>query len=85
MIITDELIILGEQIKKLRTDKGYTIRTLSEMTHIDKMHIVKIEAGKADVKFSTLCKLATALNVTLHELIPIAANASTAIDNISKG
>jgi len=85
VIITDELIILGEQIKKLRTDKGYTIRTLSEMTHIDKMQIVKIEAGKADVKFSTLCKLATALNVTLHELIPIAANASTAIDNISKG
>lgn len=85
MIITDELIILGEQIKKLRTDKGYTIRTLSEMTHIDKMQIVKIEAGRADAKFSTLCRIATALNVTLRELIPIAANASTAIDNISKG
>ena len=80
MIITDELIILGEQIKKLRTDKGYTIRTLSEMTHI-----VKIETGRADAKFSTLCRIATALNVTLHELIPITANNPTIIDNTPRG
>jgi len=85
VIITDELIILGEQIKKLRTDKGYTIRTLSEMTHIDKMQIVKIEAGRADAKFSTLCRIATALNVTLHELIPITANNPTIIDNTPRG
>ncbi|MFQ9519192.1 MAG: helix-turn-helix domain-containing protein [Acutalibacteraceae bacterium] len=85
MIITDELIILGKQIRKLRNSKGYTIRTLSEMTHIDKMQIVKIEAGRADAKFSTLCRIATALNVTMHELIPIAANMSPAIDNIQKG
>lgn len=55
------------------------------MTHIDKMQIVKIEAGRADAKFSTLCRIATALNVTMHELIPIAANMSPAIDNIQKG
>lgn len=80
MIVTDELIILGEQIKKLRTDRGYTIRTLAAVTRIDKMQIVKIEAGRVDVRFTTLCRLALALNVTQHELIPITANPLVSID-----
>lgn len=50
------------------------------MTQIDKMQIVKIETGRADVRFTTLCRLASALNVTLHDLIPITANAQNEID-----
>ena len=80
MIITDELTRLGKQIKKLRIERGYTIRTLSDMTHIDKMQIVKIEAGRADVRFTTLCRLSTAFSVTLHDLIPIVSNTQNEID-----
>lgn len=50
------------------------------MTHIDKMQIVKIESGRADVRFTTLCRLSTAFSVTLHDLIPIATNSQNEID-----
>ena len=54
-------------LKKIRTEKGYTIPQLAEKTGIPKRTIEDIQR-RGDCLVSNALKLATALGVTLDEL-----------------
>jgi DNA-binding XRE family transcriptional regulator len=57
---------LGERIKRLRTEQGFTQEQLAERVGITKSNICNIEAGKYSVGFDILYKIATALGTKLE-------------------
>lgn len=57
---------LGERIKRLRTEQGFTQEQLAERVGITKSNICNIEAGKYSVGFDILNKIATALGTKLE-------------------
>ena len=57
---------LGERIKRLRTEQGFTQEQLAERVGITKSNICNIEAGKYSVGFDILIKIATALGTKLE-------------------
>lgn len=74
-LLKDENISLGENIKKLRKNKGLTQDKLSEITKISIASIQRYESGKRQPNIQTLNKIAIALDVPLNELL--GANATT--------
>lgn len=60
---------LGERIKKLRKSKGYTNSLdFSVDKKISYSQIARWEAGRHNITFDNLCKLADALGITVSEL-----------------
>ena len=68
-LLKDENISLGENIKKLRKDKGLTQDKLSEITKISIASIQRYESGKRQPNIQTVNKFAQALNVSLDDLV----------------
>ncbi|MFL0197607.1 helix-turn-helix domain-containing protein [Clostridium sp. WILCCON 0269] len=60
---------IGEQIKMLRKSAGFTQEQLAAKTNISLSAIGKYEVGERIPKYETLGKLATALGVTINELV----------------
>ena len=58
-----------EQLRKLRLERGLSLRTLGVMAGIHAVSLVRLEAGKFDPRLSTLRKLAQALEVSVCDLI----------------
>lgn len=56
-------------LKDVRTSKKVTTRTLAELSGVSKSYINDIENGTTNPTVETLCKLATALDVGVGELI----------------
>jgi transcriptional regulator with XRE-family HTH domain len=69
MTESDLRTILGENLKKYRTLKGFAQAKLAEMLDISPNFISDIETGKRWLSSDTLVKLAEALNVEVFELI----------------
>ena len=65
---TDFKKALGENLRKIRTEKGLTQEYISLESGISRSHIAMIEAGKRDVTISTLFKISRALNVTINKI-----------------
>lgn len=74
-LLKDESISLGENIKKLRKNKGLTQDKLSEITKISIASIQRYESGKRQPNIQTLNKIAIVLDVPLNELL--STNATT--------
>lgn len=55
------------KLKQIRNEKGLTLKALSEISGVPQRTIEDLEA-RGDGRFSTLKKLAKALEVTLDEL-----------------
>jgi predicted transcriptional regulator len=51
----------GENLRKLRKEKGLSLREMSYACSIDNSKIAKIEKGMINITFTTLLQLATAL------------------------
>lgn len=60
---------LGERIKNLRKEKGYTQERLAELAKIDPTTVIAIENARRNPTFKTLSKIAHALKVNISELI----------------
>lgn len=60
---------VGENIRKLRKQKGLTQRNLGELCGISEPNIRKYENGKQNPKFETIEKIASALEVPVLELL----------------
>jgi transcriptional regulator with XRE-family HTH domain len=58
-----------EQLRKLRLNRGLSLRTLGVMAGIHAVSLVRLEGGKFDPRLSTLRKLAQALEVSVCDLI----------------
>lgn len=60
---------VGENIKRLRKERGLTQKNLGELCGIAEPNIRKYENGKQNPKLETVEKIATALGVTAFELM----------------
>ncbi len=50
------MILTGTQLKKLRTEAGFTQQQLAQLVGVSQAHIAKIENGKVDPRLSTVNK-----------------------------
>lgn len=57
-------------MKKLRNKQGISIRELAERVDMGYTNVSNIETGKVNPKYTTLVKLAEALEMDLRELLP---------------
>ena len=60
---------IGENLKRLRRDKGMTQGDLALMTGIRLNHVSKIERNESDPKLSTIHKLVNALECSANALL----------------
>jgi transcriptional regulator with XRE-family HTH domain len=61
----------GDQVKKLRQQKGLSLRELAARCDLDFQKIGKIEKENINVTLTTLIELAEGLEVPLKELLNI--------------
>ncbi len=59
---------LGQHIKALRLEQGWTLEALAERADLDLKHLQKIEAGQLNVTLVTLVRVASGLRVPISEL-----------------
>ena len=61
--------IFGEKLRKLRKEKGFSIRKLSELSGVAHSYLSQVETGKRGIpKVETLEKIATGLNIPSIDL-----------------
>lgn len=62
-------MINGLKIRELRLKKGYTSRDLANLSNLSKSYVEELERGdKCNPSFTTVEKLADALNVLIDDL-----------------
>lgn len=59
------LLTLANRLKELRKQKNVTQEDVYNDTSV---HVARIEQGKRDISFTTLCKLADYFGVSINEL-----------------
>ena len=62
------LIAFGNHLRKLRVEKGFSMRKLADVANIDYTQVVKIETAKMNTSLVTLSALASALGVPFIKL-----------------
>lgn len=62
-----ELKTLGGRIKAARESRGLSIRDLAELAGINKSQIARIESGQSDPHYTTLLRIARALEVSVGD------------------
>lgn len=62
------LLLFGENLRKIRTERKLSLRQLSQNCDIDHSDISKIEKGERNIQMSTVLQLAKGLGKTPHEL-----------------
>jgi transcriptional regulator with XRE-family HTH domain len=64
----DDAKKLGENLKRIRTNKNITQTELAETLGVDKSFVSNIENGKTNPTLSTITNLAKALKIKVDEL-----------------
>lgn len=70
--------LLGERIRRERRERGLTQEQLAAKSGVGEASIARLEAGRVesgtiqDPRLSTLVKIANALDMTVHDLLPTA-------------
>lgn len=66
----DIFIIIGNNIKKFREEKGYTLNDISISTNLDINYLENIEKNGVDgsITFEELIKISSALNINIQDL-----------------
>lgn len=63
----------GEELRKLRKEKGFSIRKLSELSGVAHSYLSQVETGKRGIpKVETLEKIAAGLDIPLEDLLVLA-------------
>jgi len=63
------LVSLGEAIRRIRLNKGMSQEKLALLSEVDRSYVGRVERGDNNVALITLAKLATALEMTVAELM----------------
>lgn len=61
--------VIGAVVKRLRKDKGKSQEVLSGLCGISRSHLSMIEAGRKNVQFETLWRIAFALEISPRTLV----------------
>ena len=68
MVYEDELLRVVKNLKRVRLEKGLTVQELAYRCDMERSNLSRIEAGKTNITFKTLCTLCNALDLNLSEL-----------------
>jgi len=60
---------LGQRIRELRNTSDFSQEKLAFKCDLDRTYIGSVERGERNISIINLQKIATALNVELHELL----------------
>ncbi len=59
---------LGERVRALRQEHGWTLEQAAEAMQLDLKHLQKVEAGLVNVTLVTIVRIADGLGITTQEL-----------------
>lgn len=59
---------LGERVRELREERGWTLERAAEAMNLDLKHLQKIEAGKLNVTLVTVVRIAEGLGESVSAL-----------------
>jgi transcriptional regulator with XRE-family HTH domain len=60
---------VGARVRNARTLRGWTLDQLAERSGVSRRMVVNVEAGTSNASIATLLRLATALHVSLADLV----------------
>ena len=63
---------IGEIIRKIRNEKGISLRKLAEIVNVSNVNILYIEKGKINTSLPILKGIASALNYNIDKLLSFA-------------
>lgn len=66
---TDEVILLGKQIKKIIESKKLRVMDVAHDANLDATNLRKYIRGSQEMKITTALRIASALGVTAGELL----------------
>lgn len=72
---------IGEKIRTLRKEKGFTQKKLGELCNINEVQIRQYELEKANPKVTTLKKIADALDVNYLDLLEVESHTRQSDDD----
>jgi transcriptional regulator with XRE-family HTH domain len=61
--------VVGDRIRKIRKEKGYTQDQFAELTGLNRVHLYRLESGKQSMTLRTLKLIADTLEVRVCDLI----------------
>jgi transcriptional regulator with XRE-family HTH domain len=70
--------LIGERIKLLRKQAGFTQEELAELVRLDARHLSRLEVGRHFPSLDSLERIAEALNVPLAEFFQFPGQETTA-------
>lgn len=76
-----DTVIVGQVVKRLRTEKGMTQEVLSGFAGVARTHLTMIENGSKQANFETLWRIALALDMKPSELVAIIENETSRSDS----
>ncbi len=62
-------LLFGENLQKIRNEKGLSLRALAAKCDVDDSKISKIENGKFNITLATIVELAKGLDVKPKDLL----------------
>ncbi len=61
---------LGQEVRKLRQQRGITLKQMAQLSGLSDRFLIEVEKGKANPSLTSLVSLADALQTSLTELLP---------------
>jgi transcriptional regulator with XRE-family HTH domain len=61
---------LGQRVRHLRQEQGWTLEEAAERMHLDLKHFQKVEAGLLNVTLVTLVRIADGFGRPVREIFP---------------
>ena len=62
-------VAVGRRVRNARTARGWTLDQLAERSGVSRRMVVNVESGRSNASIATLLRLATALQVSLADLV----------------
>jgi transcriptional regulator with XRE-family HTH domain len=62
-------VAIGEVLKELRLDRGWTLRNLSLKSDVSLGYLSEVERGQKELSSEVLASIANAIQVPLHQII----------------
>lgn len=66
--MSDTVKIIGDRIRLLRTERGFSIEELAEKADVNTTNLGRIERGETIPKLDSIEKIVNALDITFEEL-----------------